>query len=90
MAVSLGLINIRSLHPTRSAARDSLYESYGHWVVGLLYRFDVLATDPNADLLSYGVNGPAGMTIDAFGRTSWVPQPTQVGTNEVLINSVEA
>ena len=38
------------------------------------YRYDVWAVDPNADPLDYVLdNAPAGMTIDALGRVTWLP-----------------
>jgi RHS repeat-associated protein len=41
---------------------------------GLPYRYDVRATDPEGDSLSYELTqGPDGMTIDDQGRLRWLP-----------------
>jgi RHS repeat-associated protein len=54
---------------------------------GLLYRYDVRATDPNGDPLSFQLEaGPTGMTIDTFGRVTWSPGINNVGTHPVRIN----
>src|SRR6185295_6825027 len=53
---------------------------------GQLYRFDVPASDPDGDPLSYHLDaGPAGMTIDAFGRVLWQTTPADVGNHPVQI-----
>lgn len=50
------------------------------------YRYDVRATDPNGDTLSYALTqAPAGMTIDSFGRIAWTPTLAQVGTNATTV-----
>lgn len=38
---------------------------------GNTYRYSVRATDVDGDPLSYAITGPAGMTIDGFGRILW-------------------
>ena len=39
---------------------------------GGLYRYDVIATDPDRELLFYELTtAPQGMTIDSFGRIRW-------------------
>jgi hypothetical protein len=50
--------------------------------VGQLLQFDVSATDPNGDKLSYSAsNLPSGATFDPSTRTfSWTPTSGQVGT----------
>ena len=55
---------------------------------GLLYAYDVDATDPNVgDVLSYSLDtAPAGMTIDASsGLIQWIPTAAQVGGNSVAV-----
>jgi hypothetical protein len=54
-------------------------------VVAQPYSYDVNATDPNGDLLTYSlVTAPAGMTISpATGLISWTPGAGQVGPNSV-------
>jgi fibro-slime domain-containing protein/RHS repeat-associated protein len=44
------------------------------------YRYDVRATDPNADSLSFSlINGPQGMTLDQLGRLQWSPSVGDTG-----------
>ncbi|WP_228052109.1 RHS repeat-associated core domain-containing protein [Tychonema sp. LEGE 07199] len=48
---------------------------------GQPYRYDLRATDAEGDLLAYSlIQSPSGMTVDEFGRISWTPQATDVGT----------
>ncbi|MHB0960422.1 MAG: putative Ig domain-containing protein [Pirellulaceae bacterium] len=48
---------------------------------GALYRYDVRATDPDGDRLSYElVTAPNGMTIDVNGRVRWTPAVGLTGT----------
>jgi len=53
---------------------------------GLTYRYDVQASDPDGDPLTYSlVTGPALMSIDAFGRLTWPTNTADVGTQPVSI-----
>ncbi|MBX3423652.1 MAG: VCBS repeat-containing protein [Pirellulaceae bacterium] len=54
---------------------------------GELYRYDVLAIDPDREPLTYElVQGPEGMTIDALGRIRWQTQlNTPLGGREVVV-----
>ena len=54
---------------------------------GSLYQYDVEATDPNGDVLSYGlVTSPTNMTIDAdTGEIAWYPSIEQVGINNIEV-----
>ncbi|MEX2214855.1 MAG: putative Ig domain-containing protein [Phycisphaeraceae bacterium] len=53
---------------------------------GLPYRYDVLASDPDGDALSFTLTeAPDGMTIDAFGRLRWTPSLAQLGDHNVII-----
>ncbi|MEG5129330.1 putative Ig domain-containing protein [Microcoleus sp. ARI1-B5] len=50
---------------------------------GATYRYDLKAADAEGDLLSYSlVQAPAGMSVDEFGRVSWTPKATDVGTTQ--------
>src|SRR5438105_12786951 len=41
-------------------------------MVGLLYEFDINATDPDGDEIIYTLkSGPPGMTVDKLGRLTW-------------------
>ncbi len=54
---------------------------------GKTYIYDVNATDPDADSLSYSLaTSPAGMTIDAAtGIISWQPKVSDLGTATVTL-----
>lgn len=55
-------------------------------VLAVTYRYDVRASDPNSDTLSYALTqAPSGMTIDSLGRIAWMPTFAQVGTNAVTV-----
>ncbi|MFB8798301.1 MAG: putative Ig domain-containing protein [Microcoleus sp.] len=50
---------------------------------GQPYRYDLKANDAEGDLLSYSLlQSPTGMTVDEFGRISWVPKSNDVGTTK--------
>jgi len=54
--------------------------------VGIPYTYDVDATDPEGDILTYSLTTPAGMTINsATGVISWLPTFAQVGDNDVTV-----
>ncbi len=56
--------------------------------VGVLYTYDVDATDPDVgDTLSYSLTiKPTGMTIDAAtGLIQWTPTSAQAGANDVAV-----
>jgi len=55
--------------------------------VGMLYAYDVNATDPDGDTLTYSLAvKPGGMSINsANGVINWTPVPTQVGDNPVVV-----
>jgi hypothetical protein len=50
---------------------------------GQPYHYDLKANDAEGDLLSYSLlQSPTGMTVDKFGRISWVPKSSDVGTTK--------
>jgi YD repeat-containing protein len=50
---------------------------------GQPYHYDLKANDAEGDLLSYSLlQSPTGMTVDEFGRISWVPKSNDVGTTK--------
>jgi hypothetical protein len=50
---------------------------------GQPYHYDLKANDAEGDLLSYSLlQSPSGMTVDKFGRISWVPKSDDVGTTK--------
>ena len=54
---------------------------------GVAYTYDVDATDPNGDTLTYSLTvSPSGMTINSTtGVITWTPTEGQVGENEVVV-----
>src|SRR5207244_7843559 len=52
-----------------------------------MYRYQVTATDPDKDPLTYSLpTAPGGMTIDsASGLVSWRPTAAQFGSNAVTV-----
>ncbi len=49
-------------------------------IVGELYQYQVVATDPDNDLLSYTLlSAASGVTLDQNGLLSWTPDETQIG-----------
>lgn len=54
---------------------------------GASYTYDVEATDPNEDILTYSLTiSPTGMTINSTtGVITWTPTESQVGKNEVVV-----
>ena len=54
---------------------------------GAVYNYDVEATDPNGDTLTYSLTtSPTGMTINSTtGVISWTPTESQIGENEVSV-----
>jgi RHS repeat-associated protein len=55
--------------------------------VSQLYSYQVAATDPQGQTLSYSlINAPTGMSIDpGSGLVQWTPATTQLGSNPVLL-----
>jgi RHS repeat-associated protein len=50
------------------------------------YLYQLNASDPNGDPLSYSViNGPDGLTIDDNGLVTWTPQTNQLGDQTVTL-----
>ncbi|MGB2985952.1 MAG: putative Ig domain-containing protein, partial [Phycisphaerae bacterium] len=58
---------------------------------GATYLYDVEASDPDGDPLSYLLDvAPVGMTIDAAtGLIEWVPADAQLGCHEVVAKAVD-
>ena len=54
---------------------------------GAVYAYDVEATDPNEDILTYSLTvSPTGMTINSTtGVITWTPTESQIGENEVVV-----
>jgi cytochrome c peroxidase len=58
---------------------------------GQLYNYDVNATDPDGDALTFSlVTAPAGMTIQAAtGLIAWTPTVAQAGPNNVTVRATD-
>ena len=53
------------------------------------YQFEILATDPDADPLSYKLPiGPSGMTIDN-GYLRWSPTQHDIGNHDIVISATD-
>jgi fibro-slime domain-containing protein/RHS repeat-associated protein len=54
--------------------------------VGETYIYQITATDPNSDPLTYSlINSPAGMSINNQGLLTWTPNPSQIGQSTIQI-----
>ena len=59
--------------------------------VGASYRYDVRATDPERDAITFVLDAaPAGMTIDPQGRIAWRPTADDVGAHTVQVTARDA
>jgi len=58
---------------------------------GMLYTYDVNATDPDGDALFYRlITAPAGMSIDdSTGLITWIPFSSQAGVKKVVVEAVD-
>jgi large repetitive protein len=60
---------------------------------GVLYRYDVTATDPEGQALTYKLDEASlarGMTLDAEGRLRWMPTDEDAGTHTVTVEVTDA
>lgn len=54
--------------------------------LGNTYTYQVMASDPNGDPLSYSLDTrPAGMLIDAAGLVTWTATEAQLGSHDVAV-----
>ncbi len=55
-------------------------------IAGETYQYDVIATDPDGDSLTYTLEqAPNGMSIDNLGRLRWLTTPTDAGIINVRL-----
>jgi RHS repeat-associated protein len=53
---------------------------------GLVYRYDVKASDPDNNALAYELTtAPAGMAIDALGRITWATAAADIGSHPITV-----
>ncbi|MDB9518158.1 putative Ig domain-containing protein, partial [Roseofilum reptotaenium CS-1145] len=50
------------------------------------YEYQVVASDPDGDHLSYSISAPEGLEIDPQGKITWTPSNEQVGVHEVTVS----
>jgi len=84
--------DVVSSHPTASRSRANyapvVYSSpITHGTSGVIYNYDVNATDPNRDAVGYDLSvSPVGMGIDPLtGLITWTPSGTQAGSHPVTV-----
>lgn len=59
--------------------------------VGESYLYQVVASDPNGDALSYSLpEAPAGMSVNAAGLVNWTPSSSDVGVQSVAVRVTDA
>jgi hypothetical protein len=57
---------------------------------GALYSYQVIATDPDNDALSFRLlESPSGMTISPTGLVTWTPSGAQVGSQSVQVEAAD-
>ena len=60
-------------------------------VPGLEWRYDVVASDPDGDAVTYRlVTAPAGLAMDPLGRLVWTPTAGQTGSHPVIVEVSDA
>lgn len=59
--------------------------------VAAVYRYSVVALDPDGDTLEFALAGdlPIGITIDADGLITWTPDESHVGENTVVVTATD-
>lgn len=79
-------VTVSSSTPTNSPPRITSSPVTGA-TLGVPYRYDVQATDPDSDELMFSLDSnPAGMTIDRpSGLIEWTPSSAQIGAHGVIV-----
>jgi large repetitive protein len=57
-------------------------------VPGITYHYDIQATDPDGDSLTYSLDSASkakGIKLDDRGRLTWTPTLSQLGTHSILL-----
>jgi hypothetical protein len=58
---------------------------------GLTFHYDVHASDPDGDAISYSLStAPSGMEIDGLGRISWTTTAASIGTQHVVVTVTDS
>src|SRR5207302_329645 len=62
----------------------------GPAVVGMPYRYQVAASDPDGDPVSFTLTTPpAGMAISAGGLVTWTPTAAQAPSQQVIVTALD-
>lgn len=82
-----GCLNLSSIIPISNVAPIIISEPIITATEDQLYSYQVEASDPNGDILTYSsIIKPEGMSIDSeSGLISWTPANNQVGIHQVII-----
>lgn len=82
-----GCLNLSSIIPISNVAPIIISEPIITATEDQLYSYQVEASDPNGDILTYSsIIKPEGMNIDSeSGLISWTPANNQVGIHQVIV-----
>lgn len=82
-----GCLNLSSIIPISNVSPIIISEPIITATEDQLYSYQVEASDPNGDILTYSsIIKPEGMSIDSeSGLISWTPANNQVGIHQVII-----
>lgn len=82
-----GCLNLSSIIPISNVAPIIISEPIITATEDQLYSYQVEASDPNEDILTYSsIIKPEGMSIDSeSGLISWTPANNQVGIHQVIV-----
>ena len=99
----LGPVMVSVISPTQTALMPNAFTivdpnrapsitstAVGNGDEGVLYTYQVSATDPDNDPLSFRLlASPAGMTIAPAGLITWTPSAAQVGSQSVQVEAAD-
>lgn len=89
MAIIMGgCLNLASIFPILNVAPVIISEPIITATENQQYLYQVKASDPNGDTLTYTLNTikPEGMDINSeSGLISWIPTNNQVGTHQIIV-----
>ncbi|HCL90817.1 MAG TPA: hypothetical protein DHW70_05820, partial [Candidatus Atribacteria bacterium] len=82
-----GCLNLEEIFPSLNKAPVVISEPIFTAIEDQLYSYQVEASDPNGDTLTYSFTAkPEGMSIDSeSGLITWTPTNAQVGVNKVEV-----
>lgn len=78
--------NLTVKYQGNSLAPEIISEANTRAKTGEVYRYQVIAKDPDGDALSYQLgNTPSGVKIDSNGLLTWQPTDAQVGLHSLSV-----